>query len=179
VKIITVNGIRSTGAGSTDILGAKLAAMGYPVHDLNQPVRSAWGARWKANKDAADILEVAKHGDVLVAHSYGCLKSSIAMRGVNFKAAFLFRPAMSRWHNFPQYQSTKIFCIYSKQDYTILAGSLALYHPFGLAGFSGFYSPFVRNIKSTGAHSDDFHADRVDEWAIFIDNALKHIGVKL
>lgn len=175
MKIIGVNGIRSTGAGSTDILGAKLKERGYNFHDVNQPVRSAWSARWKANRDARDIIDVAEDGDIILAHSYGCLKSSIAMRGVNFKAAFLFRPAMSRWHRFPQYQDTNIFCIYSKQDYTILLGSLALYHPFGLAGFSGFRSPFVRNIRSRGAHSDDFHEGRVDEWADFIDLSLKYI----
>jgi len=175
MKIITINGIRSTGAGSTDIAGACLADMGYDVHDLNQPVRSAWGARWKANRDAKDIIEVANDGDVLLAHSYGCLKSSIAMRGVNFMAAFLFRPAMSRWHRFPQYQDTKIFCIHSKQDWTIFMGSMALYHPFGLAGFSGFRSPYVTNIKSHGPHSHDFHADNVGCWAHFVDNAIKHI----
>ena len=177
MKIIGVNGIRSTGAKSTDILGAKLKERGYDFHDVNQPIRSAWSARWKASRDAKDIINVANDGDVIIAHSYGCLKTSIAMRGINFRAVFLFRPAMSRWHRFPQYHDTKTFCIYSKRDYTILLGGTLLWfkHPFGLAGFSGFRSPFVRNIRSRGGHGDDFHKGRVDEWADFVDLSLKYI----
>jgi hypothetical protein len=180
MKIITVPGIESEGVKSTDRVGKAMKDLGYNVHDIEQPVRSAWGARWKAQRDAKDIIEVANDGDVIVAHSYGCLKTSIAMRGVNFAAAFLFRPAMSRWHRFPQYQDTKTFCIYSKQDYTILGGSMLLFHPFGLAGYSGFRSAYVTNLKSHGAHSDDFKDDSLfplDFWAKYIQNHLVSMGV--
>lgn len=185
MKIITVPGIRSVGKNSTDRMGQALRDMGYEVHDLEQPVRSAWGARWKANRDAKDIIDIANDGDVVIAHSYGCLKTSIAMRGPKLLAVFLFRPAMSRWHKFPQYQDTKTFCIYSKQDYTILAGSMALYHPFGLAGFSGFRSAFVTNLKSHGGHSDDFQHESegplfgLQYWSSFIDRNLRLMGAKV
>lgn len=176
MRIHTVNGIHSTGARSTDRLGTKLDMMGYSVNDINQPIRSAWGARWKANKDAKDIIDQVKDGDVIIAHSYGCLKTSIAMRGVNLKAVFLFRPAMSRWHKFPMYQDTKIHCIYSPQDYTIWAGALALYHPFGLAGVRGFRSPYVKNHKSHGSHSHDFSSQNIEYWANFVDTTLKELN---
>ena len=171
-RILTVNGIESDGSGSTDLLGATLAARGFKWIDVNQPIRNAWQARWKAQKDAKDIIRQARDGDYLICHSYGGRKSGIAMRGVKFKAVFMFRPAMSRWHKFPMYQDTKIFCVYSKQDYTILMGSLALFHPFGLAGFSGFKSPFVKNIKSQGAHSDDFKPGAIEHWADFVENSI-------
>jgi hypothetical protein len=175
MKIITVPGIESRGVKSTDRIGAALRDRGYEVHDMEQPVRSAWGARWKAETDAKDIISVAADGDVVIAHSYGSLKTSIAMRGPKLLAVFLFRPAMSRWHKFPQYQDTKTFCVYSKQDYTILGGSLLLFHPFGLAGFSGFRSPFVTNLKSHGAHSDDFKDDsmfNLDYWTTWVDKQI-------
>jgi hypothetical protein len=178
MKIITVPGIESRGVKSTDRIGRAMKELGYDTHDIDQPVRSAWGARWKAEKDAKDIIHYSNDGDVIIAHSYGCLKASIAMRGVNFLAAFLFRPAMSRWQKFPQYQKTKTFCIYSKQDYTILGGSLLLFHPFGLAGFKGFRSPFVTNMKSHGAHSDDFKDDslfNLDYWSTWIDKEIKFL----
>ena len=172
MKIITVPGIESRGVKSTDRIGSAMRDRGYEVHDMEQAVRSAWGARWKAETDAKDIIDVAADGDVVIAHSYGSLKTSIAMRGPKLLAVFLFRPAMSRWHKFPQYQGTRTFCIYSKQDYTILGGSLLLFHPFGLAGFSGFRSPFVTNLRSHGGHSDDFKDDsmfNLDYWADHID----------
>jgi hypothetical protein len=178
MKIITVPGIESRGVKSTDRIGAALRDRGYEVHDMEQPVRSAWGARWKAETDAKDIIDVASDGDVVIAHSYGSLKTSIAMRGPKLLAVFLFRPAMSRWHRFPQYQDTKTFCVYSKQDYTILGGSLLIFHPFGLAGFSGFRSPFVTNLKSHGAHSDDFKDDSMfplNYWVTYVDNQINFL----
>jgi hypothetical protein len=178
MKIITVPGIESRGTKSTDRIGRAMKDLGYDVHDIDQPVRSAWGARWKAEKDARDIIDYSNDGDVIFAHSYGCLKTSIAMRGVNFLAAFLFRPAMTRWHRFPQYQDTKTFCVFSKQDYTILGGSMLLFHPFGLAGYSGFRSPFVTNLKSHGAHSDDFKDDSMfplSYWATYADKQIRFL----
>ena len=178
MKVITVPGIQSRGTKSTDRIGQAMRDRGYEVHDMEQPVRSAWGARWKAETDAKDIIDVAADGDVVIAHSYGSLKTSIAMRGPKLLAVFLFRPAMSRWHRFPDQSHTKTFCIYSKQDYTILGGSLLLFHPFGLAGYKGFRSPYVTNLKSHGGHSDDFKDDslfNLDYWAIYLDKEIQFL----
>ena len=177
MKIHTVNGIHSTGRESTDKLGTQLSLRGYDINDINQPKRSSWGARWKSDRDARDIIEQSEDGDCIIAHSYGCLKTSIAMRGVNFKAVFLFRPAMSRWHKFPMYQDTKVFCIYSPQDIAIWAGALGLFHhPFGLAGARGFRSPYVKNIKSHGSHAHDFKSNNLKYWTDFIDTTLKELS---
>jgi len=165
MKIIGVNGIRSDGRGSTDLALDNLRMKGFDVHDLNQPVRSAWGARFHAHRDALDIIEVAKDGDVVICHSYGCLKTVIAAKAINFRAIFMFRPAMSRWHRFAKVSIlTELYCIYSPQDYTIIAGSLALYHPFGLAGARGFKSRRVTNLASHGPHSHDFKNPNLQFW---------------
>jgi len=180
MRILGVNGIKSTGKNSTDVLGTELQALGHEFIDVNQPVRGAWGARWHAEMDARAIIELAQDGDVVIAHSYGCLKTSIAMRGINFHSVFLFRPAMSRKHRFYRLfnTGTKVYCIYSRQDYTVIGGSLLAFHPFGIAGARGFKDPFVHNLKSEGAHSDDFHYDspkyNVLYWANYIDKQLKY-----
>ena len=53
---------------------------------------------------------------------------------------------------------------------------MALFHPFGLAGYSGFRSPYVTNMKSHGGHSDDFkHKDALFDlkyWKTWIDKKL-------
>jgi hypothetical protein len=174
MKIIGVNGIQSKGIGSTDLALAEMRYRGFKTHDLNQPVRSAWGARFKAHKDALDIIDVANEGDVVICHSYGCLKTAIAARVVNFKAIFMFRPAMSRWHRFAKVdRSTKLYCIYSPQDYTILLGAMALHHAFGLAGLRGFKSKWVDNRISHGSHSHDFKTPNLIHWMNFVEEEIK------
>jgi hypothetical protein len=178
MNILTVNGIESDGSTSTDRMGTIFRGRGYNVIDINQPIRHTWNARWTSDRDAGDIVNIAKDGDVVIAHSYGCLKTAIANRGVKFAAIFLFRPAMGSHYKFPQYQKTKTYCIYSKQDYTILFGSLLRFnHPFGLAGFRGFRSPFVTNKKSKGGHSEDFTKGHIHYWADWIDAELHQLGV--
>jgi hypothetical protein len=170
VKIIGVNGIASTGEGTTDKALSELRYRGFETLDLNQPIRHTWSARYHAHEDAMDIVSVAEAGDVVVAHSYGCLKTALAARVVAFKAIFLFRPAMSRWHRFSGVsRETKIYCIYSPQDYTVLMGALLRFkHPFGLAGARGFKSPYVQNMRSHGSHSHDFKTPNLDYWMNFV-----------
>jgi hypothetical protein len=174
VKIIGVNGIQSTGASTTDLALGYLSVRGFDTFDLDQPIRSAWGARFHAHKDALDIVEVAEDGDVVICHSYGCLKTAIAARAVSFKAIFMFRPAMSRWHRFSHVDgSTEIYCIYSPQDYTILMGALLLYHNFGLAGLRGFRNRRVDNRVSHGPHSHDFQQPNLRHWMRLVEEIIK------
>lgn len=175
MKIIGVNGIRSTGRNSTDRLGGELKKFGYEFHDLNQPIRTPWTARFRAERDAIDLADISEHGDVVICHSYGCLKTAIAAKLVNYKAIFMFRPAMSRNYNWESVDpSTNIYCIYSKEDYTILLGSMLMYHPFGLAGFSGFKNK-ARNFMGSGAHSDDFKRPALTRWAAIIHDELRRM----
>ena len=174
MKIIGINGIRSDGIKTTDRLLNCLAELGYETHDLKQPKRSIWGARFKYRKDARKILDIANPDgtDVLVSHSYGGLKATIAMSQAVFKAAFLFRPAMSRYSRFDGLNP--VYCIYNPTDVAIWGGSLLLVHPFGLAGALGFKSKHVGNIRSRHfGHGGDFSVQNVADWALFIDRELR------
>lgn len=174
MKVLGVNGIRSDGKKTTDALLAVLKAeYGYETSDVNQPIRTAWGARFSAKKDAKAIIELAEDGDVLIGHSYAGLKAAQANRGINFKAMFLFRPAMSRYYNFPGWQDTDVYCIHSRGDLAVWAGSFLLFHPFGLAGVMGFKDPFVTNVPSKGGHNDDFKPENIGNWAKFIHSKIK------
>lgn len=172
MKILGVNGIRTHGKTTTDRLLFELEKLGHNVLDINQPIRHAWGARFKVRKDAKAIIKVANDGDVLLAHSYGCMKAARAMRGINFKAVFLFRPAMGRYHDFPGWHDTEIYCIHSRGDLAVWAGGFLLFHPFGLAGVFGFKDNLVQNIRSSGGHSADFKRDNVANWASFINDRI-------
>jgi hypothetical protein len=172
MKVIGISGIHSTGKRTTDRLLYCLDELGYETHDVNQPKRNIWSARFKYRKDAKAILDIAEDGDVAVCHSYGGLKAAIAMKKVKFRAVFMFRPAMSRWHRFGK-SDTDIYCMYSHADWAVWGGSALLIHPFGLAGALGFKSRYVTNIGTQGGHSEDFKHTQVAYWALFIDNKLR------
>jgi len=171
-KILGVNGIKTHGKSTTDRTLIRLESLGYKTHDVNQPIRHSWDARWKKKKDAKAIIEVAEDGDAIICHSYGGIKTAIAMEGIDFSAVFFFRPAMGRNYDFPGWQGTKIYCIHSKADMALWAGSVLLFHPFGLAGVYGFTDPFVNNVETQGGHSVDFEDRNIDRWVKFIDKAL-------
>ena len=174
MKLISIPGIHSDGTGTTDKLGYRLEALGYDFLDLDLPRRNAFNARWKAKKDAKRIIEVSEPGDVLIAHSFGCLRSAYAMREIDYLAVFMFRPAMRRNWKFPE-GNTGIRCIYSRQDYAILAGSALLFHPFGMAGFKGFKNPtkLKRNTLGKGDHNNDFSDRHIDRWASYSDFTIQ------
>lgn len=164
-KIIGVNGIASRGKGNTDKALRRLKALGFKVYDLNQKIRHVWNIRWYKEQDAKAIMDIAKDGDAILCHSYGAIKTAIAMRYITFSAVFFFRPAMERNYQFHTHGKTKIYCIHSIGDLALWAGSLLRFdHPFGLAGVYGFKDPAVENIKSNGGHNADFDDANLSHW---------------
>jgi len=171
MKILGVNGIRSDGHKTTDRMLNALANLGYKTKEVEQPKRSAIGARFKYRQDAKAILDIAEPGDVLITHSYGGLKAAIAMKQMEFSAVFMFRPAMSRRYKFNQ----PVYCIYSPHDMAIWLGGGLLLHPFGWAGVKGFKSKHATNIPSSGHHGADFEGWNLVRWMEFIDNKLQKL----
>jgi len=158
MKILLVNGILTHGAGSVDLAGYELNRRGFQIIDVHQELRHPWDARNRNNllHDALDIVALARDGDVLLCHSYGCLKGAMAMEHVDFRKVYMFRPAMSRRHKFAQPE--KVTCWYSPADLPVWFGGMLWFkHPFGWAGTLGFKQPGVTNIRSHGGHSNDFH----------------------
>jgi hypothetical protein len=169
MKFVGVHGIRSDGHLNIDLLLDEMSRKGHKVKDVQTPSRSTWEARFKSRMDGQQVANVSEDGDVLLAHSYGCLVASEAMKLVKYKAVYLFRPAMSRKYKF-QASPTKIYCIYSIADKAIwLGGFLRFNHPFGLAGVFGFRSDRVTNLMSKGHHGSDFEPETVESWADFIE----------
>ena len=174
-RICTVNGIRTHGEGSTDLLGSELSARGFDVTDIDQKVRHTWNVwnKRKVAKDVEEVLDYSLDGDVLIGHSYGCYKIALAMKQRNYKAVFLFRPAMSKYYQFPlTAKNTAVYCVHASSDWVIWFGSLVPHHAFGIAGTVGFSDPLVNNIRSKGRwnHSTDFHPPDVRQaWVDYIE----------
>ena len=179
MKIIGINGISTHGKNNTDRMLQRLADLGHQTCDVHLPKRWAFTARWKAKDDAKTILEFADPGDVIVAHSFGCLRAAKAMEQVDpgfFRAAFMFRPAMSTHYDFKgRTRDTRTFCFFSPDDLAILVGSLLIAHPFGAAGRKGFKDSYVANVHSYGAHNADFEGPGLRRNSKFIDGCLMEL----
>lgn len=167
-RIVGVNGIWSHGEENIDLLLYELNKLGYPIIDVFNDNSGPFRARFSAKKDAKEVIRVSQDGDILIAHSYGCLKAAYAMQQIKYAQVYMFRPAMSRKWKAPQ--GTITTCIYSKNDLAILVGSWLLFHPFGAAGRKGFDDSNILNIQSTGGHSEDFANSPM--WAKYIDGRL-------
>lgn len=161
MRFIGVNGINTKGAGNTDLVLHELRARGYETLDLELPVRHTISAFWAARKDARDlILPVLRKNDIIVAHSFGCLRSAhvLRMRG-DLKAAFFIAPAMSHKWKFPQPE--KVWAFVSTEDWVVDLGDKIPFHPFGHAGVSGFNQlaalrPISHNFHWQSDHDDYF-----------------------
>ena len=174
MKILGVNGIWTHGEGNIDKLLRVFAWKDYKVKDIRNKKRGPFWARFKADNDAAEILKHSHPGDVVLAHSYGCLKALEAAKYLKYKALFLIAPAAERDYDMSKIDpETKIYCFHSPKDYTIWLGSFLVLHPFGLAGVKGFTDPRVNNIEYNGDHGHYFHGETLHRLANYIHEEIK------
>lgn len=188
MKILTINGIRTDGSTSTDRLGRKLSEQGYRTFDVNYPRVSIFTARSRKRqlKNAKILKDSSNDGDVLIAHSYGCLLALRAMElGAKFSHVFLFAPAMNVDFTFPYLGMTQLKVIHNPTDQAIKMGNWLWFHDFGKMGRLGYKGPpdpRITNIldkngkKGARNHSHYFNKDNIDAWARFIINNIKTLS---
>ena len=154
MRIVGVNGINTHGHGSIDLLLLELAKRGHVVIDVPLPKRHTLSARWGGCSDGQIIAKHSKDGDVIVAHSFGCLRTHFAHNVRDYSAIVCIAPAMSdsaEWRH-PE----RVHCFYSPKDWAIRVGARLLFHPFGAAGSKGFTQEGVTNVEYACGHSDYF-----------------------
>jgi len=184
MKILTINGIRTDGSTSTDILGDKLAMYDYEVFDVNYPRVNIFTARSRKRqrKNAKILKNKTNDGDVLIAHSYGCLLALRAMElGAKFSHVFLFAPAMNVDFTFPYLGMTEMNVIHNPTDEAIKLGNWLWFHDFGKMGRIGYKGPpdtRITNVLDNKGkqgernHSHYFNEDNINEWAKFVIKAI-------
>lgn len=172
MRILGVNGINSHGVESVDLVIMEMANRGYQSADIYLPKRNFISARWGASIDANFVAQMSEPGDVLVAHSFGGLRAAEAMKMIPYSHVFLVNPAMDRDYEF-HFNGAKVYCFHSKEDYTILLGSLLFLHPFGAAGRVGFTDERITNVEIRGNHSAAFKGHQFDFLVDYIDTKLK------
>jgi hypothetical protein len=171
MRIVGVNGIATDGAGSIDLLLLELAERGHVVIDVPLPKRHFVSARWGACPDGQLVAQRARDGDIVVAHSFGCLRTFHAHKVRNFAAVVCIAPAMSdaaEWL-YPE----RVHCFHSRRDWAVRFGSMLLFHPFGPAGVRGFIQDGITNIERQCGHSDYFAGERLTELADYVERLAR------
>lgn len=172
MRIVGVNGIRTHGATSTDLVLAAMRERGFETVDVQLPWRSVFTARFGGKGDGKLVAENSQDGDVLVAHSFGCLRSWHAHKIRNYAAIFCIAPAMSRrtkWRD-----PNRVHCWFSPDDKAVLAGTFLPFHPFGAAGTKGFKQAGIRHFAAPGSsHGGYFKGPRLSVLAEHIELAAK------
>lgn len=163
MKVVGVNGIHTRGERNIDLLLAEVASRGCDVFDVQLPMRSWISARWGGCKDGVLVAQNSSDGDVIVAHSFGCLRAWHAHQVREYKAIVCIAPAMSEsaiWR-YPE----RVHCYHSRKDLAIRIGARLLFHPFGAAGTDGFEQPGVHNHQAVAGHNDYFFGELLERVA--------------
>lgn len=191
-KIITVHGIRSSGEGSTDLLGDELAYRGLDTTQYDYKRVGMWDVLFNLRESqkrgmqyerAKGLKELASQYDrpTVIAHSFGALLTLRAMEmGAELGNVFFYRPAMNRDFIFPVWGLQRLHIIHSPDDKAVKAGSMLALHSFGEMGTLGsIYAPpegkdhRIRNYRSQfNGHSGDFR-EGLSYTADFIEEKLR------
>lgn len=187
MKVICINGIRTDGSSSTKLFAAKLREMGIEAIEVDYPEVGIFGARSRKRqrKNAQYLLDVMEDGDILVAHSYGCLVGFRSMEmGAKYSKVFLYAPAMNRDFTFPfegaEHSKGSITIIHNPSDKAIKMGTwLRFRHDFGAMGSLGYNGSddyrIINRLDNTGVedkrnHSHYFNEKNLDnEIELFIE----------
>lgn len=158
MKIVGVNGIWTHGEGDIDVVLDEMGSRGFETTDVRLPRRGPFSARWGGCKDGQIVARESEDGDIIVAHSFGCLRAWHAHQVRDYRAIVCIAPAMGRgvkWR-YPE----RVHCWCSPADLAIRVGKWLLLHPFGAAGNKGFKQPsiVIHNVKGTD-HGDYFRGD--------------------
>jgi len=184
MRILGINGILSHGEDSTDKLLKLLQCRGYDAKPVDYPLATAFLARFSQKRNARILKAHHRHGDCLIAHSYGCLISLRAMEmGAKFDTVFWFAPAMSEHIVIPHHACKRLYVIHHLEDLAIKLGSWLWFHDFGKMGAVGYQGPpddRVTNLQTFGEssydrmlHSHYFSDRRITKWLDFIDRTLR------
>lgn len=179
--VYAVHGILSNGDHNVDLLLPYLNKCGHRTFGVNQKRRYAITSAWYAQTDANELSAMTDDKDVLVAHSYGCLKACLAAMHRAYHAVFLFAPAMEKdWEFSGATPAERFHCVYTPHDKPVRLGSwIPFGHPFGTAGIEGFDDiPLeqqwcVREVKD---HSGFFFEDQRKRWAQYVHEHIEVTG---
>ena len=151
-----LNGISDSIATTTGLLVPDFRRAGFVTQHLYRPTTHFWRSRRKSylRRRARNLLRALpkEKGGTIIAHSQGCLQTYYMMLehakqspDPLFDNIVFIAPAMNRkgW-DWNRLEFGRMLVIYNAGDWAIWAGSMLLFHPFGMAGVRGFDTDDIR-----------------------------------
>ena len=180
MRILGVNGIHNWSWSKDSFTDRFLAALKseHEVIDVHYPRMTALAAysEWAIKRRAKKIVEAHKEGDILIAHSFGCLASIYAMKmGAKFDKVFFFGAAAERNEEFPEESFVKLYNIHSVDDRALWLGNKLPFHKFGTLGKYGYNGEDFRveNVDASGnSHNSYTSPENLCHWVNFIKEKL-------
>lgn len=179
-RILGVNGIHNCSRSKKSFTDDFLKALEkkYTVIDVKYPYMLAILAYLKHSikRRAKMLYEQSREGDVVIAHSFGCIATIEAMKlGARYSKVFFFASAAERDVYIPSYGYERIWNIYSTSDATLTLGSLFPFHPFGKMGQRGYNGKAANllNVPAEGyQHGDYVKEQNFATWVSFIEDRV-------
>jgi hypothetical protein len=163
-RIIGVNGIHNWSWSNNSFTDKFLAILNqeHQVVDVRYPKMLAVlgyvpGAISRRAKQIAEAN--ISPDDIVVAHSFGCLATIVAMReyGAKFDKVIFFAAAAEADIEIPQ-NFNILYNIHSDGDFALTLGKLLPFHKFGALGQDGHLgtNPKVVNVFAPGYNHNDY-----------------------
>lgn len=179
-RILGVNGIHNWSWSKDSFTDRLLDSLSHEheVVDVQYPRMWAFMAYidYAIERRADRIVAKNTPGDVLIAHSFGCLASIYAMRkGAKFSKVFFFGAAAEVDIEIPDDAFDELHNIHSNTDRALFAGEKLPFHKFGYLGRDGYAgnSTKIFNVPANGLdHADYVSAKNLCRWSNFIDERI-------
>jgi hypothetical protein len=177
MKILGVNGIHNWSWSKNSFTDKLLDALSEEHEVIDIKYRRMWAFLAyfddPIQRRADKILE--HEGDILIAHSFGCLASIYAMRkGAKFDKVFFFGAAAECDVFIPD-NFNVLYNIHSDSDRALSLGRNIPLHPFGCMGKDGYSgrNEKVINVPANGLdHNDYVSAKHLCKWVKFIKDRI-------
>lgn len=128
------------------------------------------------DRRAQEVLKVHKPGDVVIAHSFGCLLTLRAMElGAEFSTVFFFGAAAECNVTIPPNGCERLINVHSTDDNALGLGKLLPGHPFGELGSYGYIGTDLRveNVPAPGYDHNDYVSNvHIRDWVEFINDRI-------
>ncbi|HYD35948.1 MAG TPA: hypothetical protein VD999_07860 [Vitreimonas sp.] len=180
-RIIGVNGILNFSWSEDSFTDKVLGGLSYEfdVYDVKYPLMTALlgYSSFAISRRAKALYNQSRPGDVVIAHSFGCLLVIEAMKmGAQYSQVFFFGAAAECDTALTDEGFGIIYNIHSRDDRALYMGNMLPLHKFGCLGKDGYTGPNPRVLNIEGkpgtGHGGYISTSQICYWIGFIQRHI-------
>ena len=179
-RVILIHGfnVRDGGAGTVLTLRPYFEAAGYRVKEYRYGFTWFFGVRMMARRFARILYDLCDDGDVIVAHSHGCLLAMIAAEmDAQFRHMVFINPALDRNTPLPA-GIPRLDVWYSPSDGPVRLARWLPWHRWGDMGATGYRGTWDKRVHSHDMEHG-FPVSVNSHSGVFAEPALSYFGPRI